>query len=224
MKPHRTVPHEAWTDARKELLAKEKEYSRARDQMTAARQALPWEKVSKDYNFEGAKGKESLASLFEGRSQLIVYHFMFGADWDEGCSMCADHYDPIGVHVNQRDVAMVTVSRAPLEKLNAYKQRMGWNFKWVSSLGSDFNWDYFASFTPEQQEKGEMYYNYSTGGFPSTEAPGISAFAKDDSGDIFHTYSSYGRGLESFLGVYNFLDIVPKGRDEFELPYSMSWV
>jgi predicted dithiol-disulfide oxidoreductase (DUF899 family) len=227
MKPHRVVSHEAWIEARKQLLAKEKEYSRMRDAVTAQRQALPWEKVEKDYTFEGPNGPQSLGELFEGRSQLIVYHFMFGPDWEEGCkicSMCADHYAPLDIHLKHRDVTMVTVSRAPREKLQAYRERMGWDFTWVSSFGSDFNWDYFVSFTPEQQEAGAMYYNYKEGGFPTTECPGISAFAKDEAGDIFHTYSSYARGLESFLGVYNLLDIVPKGRDESDLSYSMEWV
>ncbi len=227
MQSPRVVSHEQWIEARRELLAKEKEYSRLRDELTAKRQELPWEKVEKDYTFDSAAGPVGLGDLFEGRSQLIVYHFMFGPDWEEGCkicSMCADHYAPLDVHLRHRDVTMVTVSRAPLASIEAYKKRMGWDFNWVSSLGSDFNWDYFVSFTPEQQEQSAMYYNYRQGSFPSTEAPGISAFAKDEAGDVFHTYSSYARGLEWFLGIYNLLDIVPKGRDEADLPYPMEWV
>jgi len=227
MKPTAIVESENWVKARIELLAKEKELMRLRDEVSQQRRELPWEKIDKSYEFDGPGGKESLADLFDGRSQLIIYHFMFDPEWGEGCKSCslgADHYDPSVVHLKARDVTMVTVSRAPLSKLEAFKQRMDWQFKWVSSLGSDFNRDFHVTFTPEELEKGEMYYNYGQRMFPSTEGPGISVFYKDDAGDIFHTYSSYGRGLEAILGVYQLLDIVPKGRDEDELTYGMEWV
>ena len=225
--PQNIVSNDQWIAARKELLAKEKEFTRLRDELTRTRQELPWEKVEKDYTFETPSGSASLADLFDGRSQLIVYHFMFGPDWTEGCKSCsliADHYNPAIVHLNQRDVSMVTCSRAPLAQLEAFKKRMGWNFKWVSSLDNDFNWDYKVSFTPEAMEKKELDYNYQLGFFPSTEGPGISVFAKNEAGEIFHTYSSFARGLDIFLGVYNLLDIVPKGRDEAGLTYGMEWV
>ena len=221
------VSPQEWVAARKELLAKEKEFSRLRDALSQQRRDLPWEKVEKAYAFEGPGGKESLADLFDGRSQLVIYHFMFDPDWDEGCKSCsflADHYNPSIIHLKHRDVTMVTVSRAPLEKLEAFKHRMGWNFKWVSSLGSDFNSDYHVSFKPEDLEKKQVYYNYTEQSFPVTEGPGISVFYKDESGDVFHTYSSYARGLDMFLGAYHLLDIVPKGRDEAEFSYSMEWL
>jgi predicted dithiol-disulfide oxidoreductase (DUF899 family) len=227
MTDHTVVPHAEWVAARKKLLEKEKEFSRLRDELTQLRQDLPWEKVEKEYTFDGPHGSETLAGLFGDKSQLIVYHFMFDPEWTEGCKSCsfiADHYNPDIVHLEHRDVAMVTISRAPLEKLEAFKKRMGWTFKWVSSLGSDFNWDYHVSFTPEQTQKGEMYYNYRIGKFPSSEAPGVSVFSKSDSGELFHTYSSFARGLENFLGTYTWLDIVPKGRDEDALSYGMEWV
>ena len=176
---------------------------------------------------EGVNGKESLGDLFDGRSQLIIYHFMFDPTWDEGCKSCsyiADHYDPAIVHLNHRDVSMVTVSRAPLEKLEAFKKRMGWKFKWLSSLNSDFNWDFQVSFRPEDIEKKEVYYNYGKQSFPVNEGPGISVFFKDTSGNLFHTYSSYSRGLDIFINAYNLLDIVPKGRDETEFSYGMEWL
>ena len=228
MPDHKVVSHEEWIDARKQLLAKEKEFTRMREELTRQRQELPWERVEKNYTFAGPDGEESLADLFAGRSQLIVYHFMFDPDWDDGCKICsmlADHYDPLVVHLAHRDVTMVTISRAPIEKLQAYQRRMGWRFKWLSSLESDFNWDYQASTTPEQIEQQQVYYNYRQGAaFPATEMPGISAFYKDADGQVFHTYSAYARGLETFLGIYNLLDIVPKGRNEAELPYNMAWV
>ena len=228
MPTNQVVSHEQWLAARTELLEKEKEFTKLRDEITAQQRNLPWEKVEKDYTYRGAEGEVSLADLFAGRSQLIVYHFMFDPSWDEGCKSCsmiADHYDRIIVHLNARDVTFVTVSRAPLDKLLAFRQRMGWEFEWVSSLESDFNWDFNVSFTPEQLETGEVYYNYRKGKeFPVAEAPGISVFYQDENGDIFHTYSVFARGLDLFLGVYNFLDIVPKGRDEESLQYGMEWV
>lgn len=221
------VSSEEWVAARKELLAKEKEFSCLRDALSQQRRDLPWEKVEKAYGFEGPDGKESLPDLFDGRSQLVIYHFMFDPDWDEGCKSCsflADHYNPSIIHLKHRDVTLVTVSRAPLEKLEAFKHRMGWNFKWVSSLGSDFNWDYHVSFKPDDLAKKQVYYNYTEQSFPVTEGPGISVFFKDESGDVFHTYSSYARGLDMFLGAYHLLDIVPKGRDEAGFSYGMEWL
>ena len=227
MENHKVVSPGEWLAARKELLAEEKEFTRLRDELSRQRRDLPWERVEKEYSFGGPNGKETLSDLFDGRSQLIIYHFMFDPDWSEGCKSCsllADHYDRSVIHLSQRDVAMVTVSRAPLEKLEAFKKRMGWSFKWVSSLGSDFNWDYHVSFTPEEQAEKKTYYNYGVHPFPSSEGPGISVFSKNANGEVFHAYSSFARGLDIFIGVYNLLDIVPKGRDEDDLAYGMEWV
>ena len=224
---HEVVSREEWLAARKELLKKEKEFTRLRDQLSAGRRELPWVKVDKNYVFDGPDGKESLSDLFDGRSQLIVYHFMFDPDWSEGCKSCsllADHYNPAIVHLRHRDVSMVTISRAPLEKLLSFKKRMGWTFKWVSSFASDFNREFHVTFTAEELERKTANYNYESGPFPVSEAPGISVFFKDDGGNIFHTYSSYARGLDIFIGTYNLLDIVPKGRDEDGLRYSMEWI
>ena len=224
---HEVVSREEWVAIRKKLLKKEKELTRLRDQLSAERRELPWVKVEKNYIFDGPDGKESLSDLFDGRSQLIVYHFMFDPDWSEGCKSCsllADHYNPAIVHLRHRDVSMVTISRAPLEKLLSFKKRMGWTFKWVSSFAGDFNRDFHVTFTAEELERKAANYNYKSGPFPVSEAPGISVFFKDDEGNIFHTYSSYARGLDIFLGVYNLLDIVPKGRDEGGLRYSMEWI
>jgi len=221
---HPIVSQSEWLAARKALLAKEKEFSKARDRLSAARRELPWVKVEKNYVFEGPNGKETLADLFGGRSQLIVYHFMLGPGWQAGCPSCsflADHFDGAAIHLAQRDVTLVVVSRAPLAEIEAYKKRMGWKFKWVSSYGSDFNFDFHVSFTPEQKASAE--YNYVNSGFPSEEAPGLSAFIKDG-GAVYHTYSTYARGLDILVGAYNFLDFVPKGRDETSLPWSMAWV
>jgi predicted dithiol-disulfide oxidoreductase (DUF899 family) len=216
-----------WLAARKELLAKEKEFTRLRDDLSRQRRELPWEKVDKPYVFDGPNGKESLADLFGGKSQLIIYHFMFGPEWKEGCQSCsfmADHADGSLVHLAARDVQLVMVSRATLPQIEEFKRRMGWHFKWVSSYGNDFNRAYHVSFTKDEVAKGEMYYNYATQKFPSDEGPGASVFYKDAGGNIFHTYSSYGRGLDTMLGAYNWLDIAPKGRDEDALPYPMAWV
>jgi len=216
-----------WLAARKKHLAKEKEFTRLRDELSRQRRELPWEKVEKNYAFEGPNGKETLADLFGKRSQLIVYHFMFGPDWKEGCPSCSflgDHFDAATIHLANRDVALVVVSRAPIGQIEAFKKRMGWQFKWVSSYGSDFNYDYHVSFTKEERAQGKVNYNYAMTDFPADEAPGASVFAKRDKGDIYHTYSTYGRGLDIFLGTYNFLDIVPKGRDEAGLAHSMAWV
>jgi len=228
MTDHPVVTNSEWLNARTQLLAKEKEFTQLRDELAREIRELPWERVEKEYVFNGPSGKESLADLFAGRSQLLVYHFMLGADTAEGCPACsllADHYDPSIAHLNQRDVTFVTVSRGNYASLEAYKKRMGWNFKWVSSEHNDFNWDYKVSFTSEDVEKGEVSYNYSTdSAFQMRELPGLSVFFKDTDGSIYHTYSTYSRGLDTFMGIYRFLDIVPKGRDESDLPFPMAWV
>jgi len=222
---HKIVSQDEWLAARKALLAKEKEFSKVRDGLSAARRELPWVKVEKTYVFDGPAGKETLADLFGGRSQLIVYHFMLGPGWKDGCPSCsllADHFDGAAIHLAQRDVTFVVVSRAPLAEIEAYKKRMGWKFKWVSSYGDDFNFDYHVSFGKDEMA-GEVEYNYAKGKFPSEEAPGLSAFIKDGSA-VYHTYSSYARGLDILIGAYNFLDMAPKGRDEDALPWTMAWV
>jgi predicted dithiol-disulfide oxidoreductase (DUF899 family) len=211
------VSQAEWLEARKALLAKEKAFNRARDALTAERQALPWVKVEKPYVFETAKGTASLADLFDGRSQLLIYHFMYGPDWTEGCKSCsfwADNYNGIDIHLAHRDVTLMAVSRAPLATLEAYKKRMGWTFAWASSLGSDFNADFQVSFDPARPKGDPVYYNYETRGFPMSEAPGISVFVKDAGGAVYHTYSTYARGLDMLNGAYHMLDLVPKGRDE----------
>ncbi|MEP7031291.1 MAG: thioredoxin family protein [Pseudolabrys sp.] len=222
---HVIVSQDQWLAARKALLAKEKEFSKARDALSAHRRALPWVKVEKNYVFDGPDGKETLGDLFAGKSQLLIYHFMLGPGWKEGCPSCsylADHFDGANIHLAQRDVSLVVVSRAPLAEIQAYQKRMGWKFKWLSSYGTDFNFDYGVSFTPEEKA-GEGTYNYVKGNIPSDELPGLSAFIKDGSA-VFHTYSSYARGLDILVGAYNFLDTAPKGRDEDALPWSMAWV
>jgi predicted dithiol-disulfide oxidoreductase (DUF899 family) len=224
---HQVVSQEDWLAARRRFLTKEKEFTRLRDQLSAERRALPWVKVEKDYVFDGPEGQESLADLFDGRSQLMVYHFMFGPGWEQGCPSCSflcDHIDGASWHLPQRDVTLLAVSRAPLPEIEAFQQRMGWRFKWVSSYGNDFNRDYHVSFTADEMAQREVYYNYAMSEFPSEEAPGISAFYKDPSGAIFHTYSAYARGLDMLVGAYNYLDLAPKGRDEAALPWTMAWV
>jgi predicted dithiol-disulfide oxidoreductase (DUF899 family) len=221
------VSPEEWLQARKQLLAKEKELTRLRDELSRQRRELPWERVEKRYVFDGPEGKETLADLFGGRSQLIVYHFMFGPDWPEGCpscSMVADHLDGSLAHLAQRDVTLAVVSRAHLSQIEAFQKRMGWRFKWVSSHENDFNRDHHVSFTKDEMAQGTMRYNYDAKAFPSEEAPGVSVFYKDGNGEIFHTYSAYARGVEELLGVYRFLDFTPKGRDEESLPFPMAWV
>ena len=227
MEPHRIVSPDEWLAARKAHLADEKAFTRARDELSRKRRQLPWVKVAKPYVFDGPNGKETLSDLFGGKSQLIVYHFMMGPGWEAGCPSCsllADHFDGAAIHLAQRDVSFVVVSRAPLPQIETFQRRMGWRFKWVSSFGSDFNFDYHVSFTPEEKAKGPVEYNYQQQGFPRDEAPGTSVFCKNAAGDIFHTYSSYGRGLDILIGAYNFLDLVPKGRDEDALAFSMAWV
>ncbi len=223
---HPVVSREQWIAARKELLAKEKALTRQRDELSQLRREMPWTKVEKYYQFEGENGKASLVDLFGECSQLIVYHFMFDPSWTEGCKSCsllADTYQALGIHLQHRDVSMVTISRAPLEKLLAYRKRMGWNFPWLSSLNTDFNHDFGVTFTEEQIQQGDTFYNYETKPFPIAEAPGISVFARDGD-DIYHTYSAYARGLDQLMGIYSFLDLVPKGRDEQDLTYAMEWV
>jgi predicted dithiol-disulfide oxidoreductase (DUF899 family) len=221
------VSHAEWLAARKELLKKEKEFTRLRDQISRERRELPRERVQKEYVFDGPNGKESLSDLFGKRSQLIVYHFMFGPGWEQGCPSCsflADHFDRSVVHLAARDVRLVAVSRAPMEQIEAFKKRMGWEFHWVSSIANDFNRDYHVSFTKDEMAKGSVEYNYRMQPFPSEEAPGASVFFKNDAGEIFHTYSTYERGLDILVGAYNWLDLTPKGRDEDGLPHSMAWV
>jgi predicted dithiol-disulfide oxidoreductase (DUF899 family) len=221
------VSREEWLAARKKLLAKEKQLTHQRDAIAAERRQLPWVKVEKNYVFDSPGGKKTLADLFDGKGQLIVYHFMFGPDWKEGCPSCSfnmDHTDGTLVHLAQRDVSFAAVSRAPLSKIEEFKKRMGWRFAWVSSFGTDFNYDYHASFTPEEVAKGKVEYNFDLVEFPSAEAPGISVFYKDESGAIFHTYSAYARGSENVVNTYNYLELVPKGRDEDGLYFPMAWV
>jgi predicted dithiol-disulfide oxidoreductase (DUF899 family) len=224
---HEVVSSQEWIASRKELLQKEKEFTRLRDELSRQRRQLPWEKVGKKYVFDGSNGKETLSDLFGGRSQLIVYHFMFGPGWEQGCPSClflADHFDGSLVHLANRDVTLVVVSRAPLAQVEAFQKRMGWRFKWVSSYGSDFNHDYHASFTKDEVAKGKISYNYGEVELPSEETPGASVFYKNNSGDVFHTYSTYSRGLDILIGAYNFLDLAPKGRDEDGLAFTMAWV
>jgi predicted dithiol-disulfide oxidoreductase (DUF899 family) len=224
---HQVVSPAQWLEARQELLTKEKEFTRLRDELSRQRRELPWEKVEKQYVFEGPSGKVTLADLFGARSQLIVYHFMLGPGWKEGCPSCsylADHFDGAVIHLAHRDVTLAVISHAPSAEIETFKKRMGWNFKWVSSFGTDFNFDYHVSFTKEDKAKGKVTYNYTQMEFPAEEAPGLSAFYKNPVGEIFHTYSTYARGLDILVGTYNFLDMAPKGRDEDGLAHTMSWV
>jgi predicted dithiol-disulfide oxidoreductase (DUF899 family) len=217
MAGHKVVTRDKWMAARKNLLAKEKQLTRLADKLSKERRALPWEAIAKEYSFTGPSGRESLAQLFDGRSQLVVYHFMFGPDWDAGCPHCsrwADNFNGIIVHLNQRDVSMVAVSRAPYPKLEAYKQRMGWSFKWVSSFGSDFNFDFNVSFTPDELKKKKALYNFKVQNPGVDEREGVSVFAKDAKGRVFRAYSTFARGIEALNLDYKYLDVVPKGRDE----------
>jgi len=223
----KVVSRAEWLAARRELLAREKEFTRTRDELSRRRRELPWERVEKQYVFDGPKGKQTLADLFGGKSQLIVYHFMFDPEWEAGCQSCAflaDHIDGSLVHLANRDVRLIVISRAPLAKIQQFKQRMGWRFDWFSSFGSDFNYDYHVSFTDEEIKRGKIAYNYDFVEFPTAEAPGASVFYKNDAGEIFHTYSTYARGLDILVGAYNYLDLAPKGRDEDGLAFTMAWV
>jgi predicted dithiol-disulfide oxidoreductase (DUF899 family) len=213
---HEVIGREAWFSARKELLAREKEFTRLRDELSRRRRELLWEPVEKEYVFEGADGRRTLPELFDGRSQLVVYNFMFDPDWNEGCASCsfwADNFDPNVVHLKARDVTMVAVSRAPYRKLAAYRERMGWSFPWYSSTGTDFNVDYSVTLAPEDQERDEAY-NYGSQAPRGPEREGASVFYKDAGGHVLHTYSTYARGIDLLNAAYNYLDLVPKGRDE----------
>jgi predicted dithiol-disulfide oxidoreductase (DUF899 family) len=222
------VSEDQWLAARKELLREEKELTRLRDRLAAKRRELPWIKVAKAYTFDSPSGPVSLAELFNGRSQLAVYHFMLGPDWHEGCPSCsfvADHLEPAVVHLKAREVEVAVISRAPLAEILPFQQRMGWSFNWVSSNRNDFNYDYHVSFTGEEMARKTVYYNYRFTDFPNDEAPGLSVFAKDANGDIYHTYSMYERGVDQLIGTYTLLDLMPKGRNEEPTKfYKMDWV
>jgi len=227
MRDHKVVGRSEWLEARRAHLENEKRFSELRDQLSAERRQLPWVQVDEEYRFHGLDGEVSLADLFHGKHQLIVYHFMFGPDWEEGCTSCsfwADNADGIDIHLAHRDISLVFVSRAPLAKLENYRQRMGWKFRWYSSHGSNFNFDYGVSFTPEEMGKGEVFYNFRMQNFPVEEAHGISVFYRDEDGAIYHTYSCYQRGLDMLNGAYHYMDLAPKGRDEDALEYSMDWL
>jgi predicted dithiol-disulfide oxidoreductase (DUF899 family) len=214
---HRIVSRDEWLAARKALLAKEKDWTRQRDRLSAERRALPWVKIDKEYLFDGPNGKETLSDLFAGRSQLVIKHFMLGPGWKDpcvGCSFESDHIDGIVVHLENHDVSYVAVSRAPFPEIAAVRRRMGWRFRWVSSFGTDFNYDFNVSFTPEQISAGRATYNYREGARPAEEMSGRSIFCKDEAGAIFHTYSSFARGGEVMLGTYALLDMTPRGRNE----------
>jgi predicted dithiol-disulfide oxidoreductase (DUF899 family) len=221
---HPIVSREEWLAARKAHLAREKELTRLRDQVSAERRALPWAKVTKDYAFDTTDGRRTLPELFDGRSQLIVYHFMWRFDLDQGCDGCSflcDHVDGANLHLPHHDVTFVAISRGPLDKLEVYRKRMGWHFRFASSFGSDFNHDYHVSFTQEELARGKVYYNYEMTDDGFDELPGISIFYKDANGDIFHTYSTYARGGDLLIGAYNWLDLTPKGRNETTI---MDWM
>ncbi|MFH0129444.1 DUF899 domain-containing protein [Variovorax sp. VaC1] len=229
LKNHPVVSKDRWLAQRKALLAREKELTHLRDQIARERRALPWTRVEKNYVFDAPEGRRALADLFDGRRQLLVQHFMLGPDWEQGCPSCsfmADHIEGMRLHLAHRDTALLVVSRAPLAEIERFRQRMGWQFKWVSAHDSDFNYDYAVSFKPQEwaEGKGEVFYNYSVRPFPAQEAPGISVFYKDDAGEIFHTYSTYERGVEVMMGTYNLVDLTPKGRDEHNPLYPMDWV
>lgn len=227
VKHAKVVPAAEWLAARKAFLAKEKEFTRLRDELSRQRRELPWENVEKAYDFEGPRGKATLADLFGKRSQLVIYHFMLGPGWTEGCKSCsylADHFDGMTIHLANRDTMFAAVSHAPYAEIEAFKRRMGWKFPWYSSFGSDFNFDYHVSFTPQELAAGKVNYNYDRTEFPAEEAPGLSVFYKDAGGEVFHTYSTFARGLDILVGTYNFLDVTPKGRDEDGLAHTMAWV
>jgi len=227
MQPKSAVSREEWTRARLEHMKREKELTRLRDELAAERRELPWVRVDEPYAFDGPDGRESLCDLFAGRSQLVVYHFMFGPNWEEGCKSCsfwADTYDGTQAHLAARDVSLVAISRAPYALLEAFRKRMGWTFKWVSSNDCDFNFDFEVSFRPEDASDEGRPYNFGTGRFRGEEAPGLSVFALGDDGAVYHTYSAYARGLDIFNGAYHMLDVCPKGRDEEGLEFSMAWL
>jgi predicted dithiol-disulfide oxidoreductase (DUF899 family) len=224
--PH-VATRNAWLEERKALLEQEKELTHLRDRIAHQRRALPWVRMDEDYVFDTVEGPRRLADLFEGRSQLVVQHFMFGPGWEQGCPSCsymADHADGMRIHLAHRDIAFTAISRAPLADIQRFRQRMGWQFPWVSSNRNDFNRDFAVSFLPEDRVGGEVDYNYGRIAFPNEEAPGVSVFCKDEAGDVFHTYSTFGRGVEVMMGTYNLVDLTPRGRDEHNPAYPMDWV
>jgi predicted dithiol-disulfide oxidoreductase (DUF899 family) len=225
LRNHPVVPHEEWLEARKALLVKEKDFTKLRDQISQERRNLPWVRVEKTYVFDGPDGKETLSELFDGRSQLIVYHFMFDVNEDVGCPHCsfwADNFNGIPAHLRALDAAFVAVSRVPFAKIEAYRKRMGWSFKWVSSFENDFKRDFGTTFTEDEIGNGRAFYNYKLQNSPDTEREGISVLYKDDAGNVFHTYSAYARGIDIVNAAYNFIDMTPKGRDEGDIP--QRWV
>ncbi len=224
---HQIVSKNEWLAARRKLLKKEKEFTVLRDKLTQQQRDLPWVLVDKEYLFDGSNGKQSLSDLFDGKNQLIVYHFMYDPDWDAGCPSCsfwADNFNGIVVHLNQRDVTLIAVSRAPYTKIEKYKKRMGWNFKWVSSHGNDFNFDFHVSFTPEELSEKKVFYNFEMQDNQIPELPGVSVFYKDTAEQVFHTYSAYARGIDMLNVAYHYLDLVPKGRDESGQEFRQFWV
>jgi predicted dithiol-disulfide oxidoreductase (DUF899 family) len=226
-KSHRVATQDEWVAERKKLLAREKELTRFRDEIARERRALPWVRIDKQYVFATPEGRRTLAELFDGRSQLLVQHFMLGPGWEQGCASCsymADHSDGMDVHLANRDTTLIAISRAPLAEIERFQRRMGWRFTWVSSHGSDFNYDFGVSFTQDQVDKGEVQYNYGTSPHAYEELPGISVFIKDEAGQVFHSYSTYARGVEVMMGTYNMLDLTPKGRSERDVDHKMEWV
>jgi predicted dithiol-disulfide oxidoreductase (DUF899 family) len=224
---HPVVSQDDWIAQRRQLLAREKELTRLGDQVARERRAMPWVRMDKTYLFDTPDGRRSLAELFDGRRQLMVQHFMLGPGWEQGCKSCsfmADHLLGAEIHLQHRDVTVRLVSRAPLAEIERFRQRMGWPFKWASSHGTDFNLDFHVSFPPETRVDGQVNYNYHRTAFPQEEAPGISFFCKDDAGGVFHTYSTFGRGVEVMMGTYRLLDLAPRGRDEERDAYGMEWV
>ncbi len=224
--PHRAVSREEWLKERMALLAEEKELTRRRDALAGKVRDLPWVKVEKTYAFDAPNGKRSLGDLFGDKSQLVVYHFMFDPTWSQGCKSCsfiADHYNPLVIHLAHRDISLVTISKAPIERIEQFRKRMGWTFSWVSAANTDFGRDYGVSFTDEEFAQGNVVYNFTGKPYPVRELPGLSVFVKDAGGDIYHSYSTFARGLENFLTAYNFIDVTPKGRDEADVG-GMGWV
>ena len=224
---HPVVSREQWRAARIALLAREKQLTRLQDEIARERRALPWVRVDKDYVFDTPEGPRTLGELFDGRSQLLVQHFMFAPGWEQGCKSCsfmADHNDGANLHLAQRDVTLVAISRAPLADIERFRRRMGWKFRWVSSNGTDFNHDFGVNFTPGEMASGQVDYNYQRQRFPHEEAPGISVFFRNQAGEVFHTYSRFGRGVEVMMHTYPLLELTPKGRDEDALDYPMAWV
>ena len=227
MDQHEVVDHDQWIQARRGLMTREKELTRLREELAQKRRALPWEAVTKEYLFEGPTGQVTLTDLFDGSSQLIVYHFMFDPTWDAGCPSCsfwADNFDGAPIHLRARDVAFVAISRAPFAQIAAYKRRMGWGFQWVSSAGSDFNYDFHVSFTPESISDRTAVYNYGSTDPDLEDREGVSVFVKNGATEVFHTYSAYARGIDMVNGTYQFLDLVPKGRDEPAESFKQFWV